>query len=109
MLIAPQISPEAVEERLAKVRERIRVAALRFGRDPEQITLLAVSKGQPAAAVRIAAAAGQREFGESYLQEAAAKTGELAGLALVWHFIGSLQANKTRAIAEHYNWVHTVH
>ena len=70
--------------------------------------LLAVSKTKPAAALREAHAAGLRDFGENYLQEALGKQLELADLPLIWHFIGPIQSNKTRAIAEHFAWVHSV-
>ena len=79
------------------------------GRDPASAHLLAVSKTQPAASVRQAFEAGQREFGENYVQEALDKQAALADLdAIVWHFIGPLQSNKTRAVAEHFQWVHTL-
>ncbi len=95
-------------ERLAQVTGRIEAAARRCHRDPGSISLVAVSKQQPAAAIRMLADAGQRDFGESYALEALSKIGELADLALVWHFIGRLQGNKTRAVAEHFAWVHTL-
>lgn len=94
--------------RVAAVREAIQAAAQRHGRQAADVSLLAVSKTQPAAAVRAAAAAGQRCFGENYLQEALAKMAELADLDLEWHFIGPLQSNKTRPVAEHFAWVHSV-
>jgi hypothetical protein len=72
------------------------------------VGLLAVSKTKPAAAMRDAFAAGIRDFGENYLQEALAKQDELRDLPLVWHFIGPIQSNKARAIAEHFDWVHSV-
>ncbi len=72
------------------------------------VRLLAVSKGCPAEALAAAYAAGQREFGESYVKEALAKQDQLRALPLVWHFIGPLQSNKTRAIAEHFDWVHGI-
>lgn len=90
------------------VLTRIRQAEQRFQRPPGSVSLLAVSKGQPATAVAAAAAAGQRLFGESYLQEALGKMAALAELALEWHFIGPVQANKTRGIAEHFAWLHSV-
>ncbi len=80
----------------------------RSGRAADDAMILAVSKGQSAAAVRAAAAAGQRDFGESYVREALAKMDELAGLGLRWHFVGRIQANKTRPIAERFQWVHTL-
>jgi pyridoxal phosphate enzyme (YggS family) len=104
MLTAPQFSAE----RLQAVRARIDVAARRAGRDPATVRLLAVSKQQPVAAIAAAADAGQREFGENYVREGVAKVEALRGRGLVWHFIGQLQANKTREVAEHFQWVHTV-
>ena len=97
---------------LQAVRARIAAAALAAGRAPESIQLLAVSKTWPAAAVRAVAAAGQRAFGESYLQEALPKIAELSAQlpphAIEWHFIGPLQSNKTQAVASHFDWVHSV-
>lgn len=104
MLIAPQNLPE----RLAKVSERIARAAAETGRNVDSVTLLAVGKGQPVAALRAAAALGVRHFGENYLQEALAKLQALHDLELTWHFIGQVQANKTRDIAREFAWVHTV-
>ncbi|MFZ5958707.1 YggS family pyridoxal phosphate-dependent enzyme [Pseudomonas sp. QL9] len=97
-----------IAENIAKVRARIREAAQATGRDPEGVNLLAVSKTKPAADVREAYAAGMADFGENYLQEALAKQAELADLPLTWHFIGPIQSNKTRPIAEHFQWVHSV-
>jgi len=94
--------------RLAAVHASIQAAAAHHGRPAEVVTLLAVSKTQPAQAIRAAAAAGQRRFGENYLQEALAKMAALADLDLEWHFIGPLQSNKTRPVAEHFTWVHSV-
>ena len=93
---------------IAQVEARIRAAALAVHRDVTSIHLLAVSKTKPAAALREAHAAGVRDFGENYLQEARAKQLELADLPLCWHFIGPIQSNKTRDIAEHFAWVHSV-
>jgi len=97
-----------IAENIAKVGARIREAAQASQRDCAAIGLLAVSKTQPAAAIRLAYAAGLRDFGENYLQEALEKQAELADLPLTWHFIGPIQSNKTRAIAEHFAWVHSV-
>lgn len=94
--------------RLKAVRSAIHAAEARHGRPAGAVTLLAVSKTQPAAAIRAAAAAGQTRFGENYLQEALTKMADLADLALEWHFIGPLQSNKTRMVAEHFAWVHSV-
>ena len=91
-----------------QVRQRITVAALAAGRTSDEITLLAVSKGQPEDAIRAVAAGGQRAFGENYLQEALIKMSALADLNLSWHFIGRLQSNKTRDIATHFAWCHSV-
>ena len=93
---------------IARVEARIRAAALAVQRDVTSIHLLAVSKTKPAGALREAHAAGIRDFGENYLQEARAKQLELADLPLCWHFIGPIQSNKTRAIAENFAWVHSV-
>jgi pyridoxal phosphate enzyme (YggS family) len=97
-----------ISANLQAVLARIDAAARRFGRDPASITLLAVSKTWPAGAVRAAAAAGQRAFGENYVQETVEKISELAPLGLEWHFIGPLQSNKTRPVAEYVDWVHSV-
>jgi pyridoxal phosphate enzyme (YggS family) len=94
--------------RLNAVRARIAGAVAEAGRNAAGVCLLAVSKTFDAAAVRELAARGQREFGENYLQEALEKQAALADLPLVWHFIGPIQSNKTRAIAEHFSWVHSV-
>ena len=93
---------------IALVEARIRAAALAVQRDVTGVHLLAVSKTKPAVALREAYAAGLRDFGENYLQEARAKQVELADLPLCWHFIGPIQSNKTRDIAEHFAWVHSV-
>ena len=95
-------------ERLAAVRARIQSAERRFAREPGSVQLLAVSKRHPADAIRACAAMGQRLFGESYAQEALEKIHDLADLDLEWHFIGPLQSNKTRPIAERFHWVHSV-
>lgn len=97
-----------IAENIAKVRARIREAAQAVQRDSAAIGLLAVSKTKPAAAIREAHGCGQRDFGENYLQEALGKQAELADLELIWHFIGPIQSNKTRALAEHFDWVHSV-
>jgi len=97
-----------IANNIAKVAERIREAAQAVQRDPASAGLLAVSKTQPAEAVREACAAGLQDFGENYLQEALDKQGQLADLPLRWHFIGPIQSNKTKAIAEHFDWVHSV-
>lgn len=97
-----------IAKNIAKVGARIREAAQASQRDFSTIGLLAVSKTKPAAAIREAYAAGLRDFGENYLQEALGKQQELIDLDLCWHFIGPIQSNKTRAIAEHFSWVHSV-
>ena len=91
---------------LAGVRARIQAAARAAGRPPDAVGLIAVSKLQGVAAIRAACAAGQRAFGENYVQEALDKQAALTDLAIEWHFIGRIQANKTRAIAAHFAWVH---
>jgi pyridoxal phosphate enzyme (YggS family) len=93
---------------LQKVKTRIREIAEKTGRQPEAITLLAASKTNPAECLREAFIAGQTIFGENYLQEALAKIPVLADLPIEWHFIGPIQSNKTRRIAENFAWVHSV-
>jgi pyridoxal phosphate enzyme (YggS family) len=97
-----------IAENIAKLGERIREAAQASQRDFTQVGLLAVSKTKPSTAIRQAHAAGLRDFGENYLQEALGKQAELTDLPLIWHFIGPIQSNKTKAIAEHFDWVHSV-
>lgn len=97
-----------ISANLQAVRARIRQAAAAAGRDAEGIDLLAVSKTMSAEAVAEAAAAGQRAFGENYVQEGVDKARQLAGLGLEWHFIGPLQSNKTRPVAETFAWVHSI-
>lgn len=95
-----------IPERLAAVRQRIATAAARCGRDPSEITLLAVSKTKPVSDLRAAIKAGQRAFGENYLQDALPKIQALEGEPIVWHFIGRLQSNKTAEIGRWFDWVH---
>jgi pyridoxal phosphate enzyme (YggS family) len=101
-----------IQHRLHAVRARIDAAARAAGRDPGAVRLFAVSKTWPAAAVREAAAAGQRAFGENYVQEGVDKIEALRGMAfdgaLEWHFIGPLQSNKTRPVANAFDWVHGI-
>ncbi|EJN38646.1 pyridoxal phosphate enzyme, YggS family [Pseudomonas sp. GM84] len=97
-----------IADNLSALAERIDSAARAVGRDPASIQLLAVSKTKPASAIREIHAAGVRDVGENYLQEALTKQGELRDLPLIWHFIGPIQSNKTKAIAEHFDWVHSV-
>lgn len=97
-----------IADNIGQVRQRIRAAADAVQRDANSIHLLAVSKTKPAQAVREAYAAGMCDFGENYLQEALGKQAELTDLPLSWHFIGPIQSNKTRAIAENFAWVHSV-
>ncbi len=93
---------------LADIRERVARAANVAGRSAESVTLVAISKQQPASQVAAAHRAGVTHFGESYVQEALPKIAALANLPLVWHFVGKLQTNKTRQVAEAFAWVHTV-
>jgi len=97
-----------IAARLDAVRARIAAAARHAGRDPADVKLLAVSKTWPAEAVREAAAAGQRAFGENYVQEGVDKVEALRALGLEWHFIGPLQSNKTRPVANAFDWVHGI-
>lgn len=102
------MSPQNLSECIRAVRERIAGAAAAAGRSAQSVTLLAVSKAQPAEMVRAAAACGVTDFGESYLQEALGKLAALRDLPLTWHFVGRLQSNKTRPVAESFAWVHAV-
>ncbi|MGH8251757.1 MAG: YggS family pyridoxal phosphate-dependent enzyme [Steroidobacteraceae bacterium] len=104
MLTAPQ-NPA---ERLALVRENVASAARAAGRDPASIALIGVAKSQPLARVVAALDAGLADLGENYLQEARAHFDALAGRSPRRHFIGALQSNKTRPVAEQFDWVHTV-
>lgn len=95
-------------EKLDKVRARISAACASAGRAAAEVRLLAVSKLQPPEKIRSLYTAGQRDFGENYVQEAVHKQRQLADLAISWHFIGPLQSNKTREVAEHFSWVQSV-
>jgi len=97
-----------VTENLALISDLLHKSAIEAGRDPADVRLLAVSKKQPLAKIRDAAAAGQRHFGENFVQEGVDKIEALADLNLTWHFIGHLQSNKTRVVAEYFDWVHTI-
>lgn len=97
-----------IASNLQAVRTAITKAAIAAGRNADEVTLLAVSKTFPAPALRAAFHAGQTRFAENYLQEALGKMVELGDLAPEWHFIGPIQSNKTRAIAENFSWVHSV-
>jgi pyridoxal phosphate enzyme (YggS family) len=97
-----------ITDHLGELRERVRVVVERSGRAADEIMILAVSKQQPAALIEAAYHAGQIHFGENYVQEALSKMQQLRHLPIQWHFIGRIQANKTRAIAEHFQWVHTL-
>ena len=96
------------DDNIAKLKHRIRLCAEKYHRPESSILLLAVSKTRPAADLRGAYACGLTQFGESYLKEALEKMDALADLPLTWHFIGPIQSNKTRAIAERFQWVHSV-
>ena len=102
------IDPQNLTLHVNHVRSRIDSAAKAAGRDPAAVTLVAVSKGKSAETIRAAATAGVTDFGENYLQEALGKIDQLADLSLRWHFIGGIQSNKTRAIAERFDWVHSI-
>lgn len=97
-----------IAQNLANISQRVEAAAHAVGRDPHDIAILAVSKTHSAAKIREAYAAGLTRFGESYVQEAIPKIQALSELPLEWHYIGPIQSNKTRDIAEHFAWVHSV-
>jgi PLP dependent protein len=102
------IGPQNLTAHVNHVRSRIRHAALAAGRDPDSVTLMAVSKGKSAESIRQAATAGVTEFGENYLREAISKIDVLGALEVRWHYIGQIQSNKTRNIAQRFDWVHSV-
>ena len=97
-----------IADNLLTVQNRIRQACAAAGRSPDRVRLLAVSKTFGPEAVREAHAAGQTAFGENYIQEAVDKITALRDLSLEWHCIGPIQSNKTRLVAEHFDWVHSV-
>ncbi len=97
-----------VTENLRKIRDLLAKSAAEARRDPATVKLLAVSKKQPVDKILEAARNGQRDFGENFVQEALAKIETTSSQGLVWHFIGHLQTNKTRDVAERFDWVHTV-
>ena len=98
-----------VTDNIHTAQEQIAELEQQSGRPRGSVTLLAVSKRQPVSKIREAAAAGMRDFGENYLQEAVEKQRQLEDLFnLVWHFIGPIQSNKTRGISENFDWVHSV-
>ncbi len=102
------MNKQQLTDNIAKVRSRVRESAEKCQRQESAILLLAVSKTRPSDDIRTAANCGLRDFGENYLQEALDKIGELEDLDLCWHFIGPIQSNKTRPIATHFHWVHSV-
>ena len=97
-----------IEKNIIQVRTQIQQAAALYNRDPKLISLLAVSKKKPVEDIRLAYAAGQRDFGENFVQEAEQKRRVLTDLDIIWHFIGPVQSNKTRVLAEGFDWVHSV-
>lgn len=97
-----------ITENFRKIQDLLAQAAAGAGRSKDSVRLLAVSKSKPAQSILEATEAGQRDFGENFVQEGLAKIGEVARDDLVWHFIGHLQSNKTRPVAERFQWVHTV-
>ena len=99
---------EAVAKRAASILQRCEAAAEMAGRNSKAVNLIAASKTQSPDRVRAAWQGGIRHFGENYLQEALAKQAELSDLPICWHFIGRVQSNKTRDVAAHFDWVHTV-
>ena len=102
------MSEEIISANIAKVLAQVSTAAQKHGRAADAVRVMAVSKTQPVEAVRAAAKAGLRDFGENYLQEALAKIEACADLPLCWHFIGPIQSNKTRQLAANFAWVHSV-
>jgi hypothetical protein len=109
-MMTEESQQEAIAERLTQVRERIRRAQQQVGHERDPVTLLAVSKYQAPAAIASAYQAGQQAFGESYVQEALAKLQDeqLQHYPITWHFIGRIQANKTRLLSQHFDWIHSL-
>lgn len=97
-----------IAQRLKQIRAQISESELSCNRQPGSVLLLAVSKTKPAEDIAAAYQAGQRHFGENYLQEALRKQQELGAYAITWHFIGPIQSNKTKPLATHFDWVHSV-
>ncbi|HSC15086.1 MAG TPA: YggS family pyridoxal phosphate-dependent enzyme [Gammaproteobacteria bacterium] len=97
-----------ITDHLAQIFERVARAAQRARRSPSSVTIVAIGKQQPASAIAEAQRAGVAHFGESYVQEALPKIAALADVPITWHFVGKMQANKTRQVAETFDWVHTV-
>jgi pyridoxal phosphate enzyme (YggS family) len=97
-----------ISQRLKYLLTQIREAELAYSRQPGSVLLLAVSKTKPVEDIAVAYQAGQRHFGENYLQEALKKQQELGAYAITWHFIGPIQSNKTKALATHFDWIHSV-
>jgi pyridoxal phosphate enzyme (YggS family) len=97
-----------VTENLALIKDLLAFSAVEAGREPDAVTLLAVSKKQPVSSILAAAAAGQHDFGENFVQEGLEKIALTKDRNLIWHYIGHLQTNKTRLVAENFDWVHTI-
>lgn len=97
-----------IKKNLAEIHHAINLVCNQHGRNSGEVCLLAVSKTKPASDIQDAFNAGQQDFGENYLQEALEKIDQLKNLDITWHFIGSIQSNKTRPIAENFDWVHTL-
>ncbi|MGB0865086.1 MAG: YggS family pyridoxal phosphate-dependent enzyme [Granulosicoccaceae bacterium] len=104
----PMEQAQDARRSLSIVRQRLAQAEAKFNRSPESVRLLAVSKTKPVADIQAVLAAGQRDFGENYLNEALQKIEQLTGQGCVWHFIGAIQSNKTKPIAQCFDWVHCV-
>lgn len=98
----------SIAQSLEKIRNRVTVLERRYGRHPGAVRVVAVSKTKPPEAVRAAAEAGQREFGENHVQDALSKLDALADLDLIWHFVGPIQSNKSRIVATRFDWVHSL-
>lgn len=107
-LLTPGSAPQEIETRIEKVQKSIRDCEERFEREPHSVKLIAVSKRQPVKAIHDAIAGGQRAFGENYLSEARAKIAATPGPGIEWHYIGTIQSNKTAELAALFHWVHSV-
>ena len=111
MLVSPpevSVPTSSIEQRINRVVDEIRATALRVGRDPEQIKILAVSKQKTIADIRDLESHGFREFGESYVAEALPKLESLSALECTWHYVGVVQSNKTKRLARYFDWVQSI-
>ena len=102
------VSQNTIAHNIKSIRDQIKKTAQKYARQPDSVQLLAVSKTRPIEDIQAAFAENQHHFGENYLQDALSKIDNISESSIEWHFIGPIQSNKTRQIAENFNWVHTI-